>query len=972
MGSVNSPGHMSGPHQQHLHSRLSPSAGAGGGLAGGQGRPSGTRSPSRAGVGVLTLHRGDATTPPSNAHGSTAVGSGGAGSCSNHLGGLHHAGSGSPVAHQGGHHSGPHGGSPHPHHPAGQRHAGVGCAPVSVAANQAMSPRGMPMSPSVASPVGTPALCSAAAGQMLRSSSPQPHHAHQMPQHPHHPPRPHVHPHQQQTQAQTGQLPSNPVVSLHSKMATQMGPNGQRMMLGPHMQRMPMAPGGPPMGRMQIGSTGTQGPIGAMGGPHMSNQQRYVGPMGQQMMGPQGQAPPGVKVNPQTKTALANLLNNRLGGGGQQGEISTMGPQNGPQGGMAMQAQPPTGSTQANMRCYQPAGPGEGQQMQGSQPHTGAPMTYRPVGVPLVRAVRPESGIRTPPVVGAHGQHPHAHVVAQEALVGHEPSTHLSADTCFLGCVFYFLFSHSTEFSAQQISVAKGVCEERGGMVADEYGPEVTHVVCSHQNQPGVERALRDNKRCITVYWINDCVLQGSMVPPYQALHLPAAFAPREQPCLQHIIASTGFSGEERLRIRTMVNKVGAKYSACMTRENSLLIVKSRRWAESGEKLKKAHEWNMTCVSAQWLSDVMLGHYEAVRMPMSSKYQVSEMEIPFLRIDFGIAQPLLMAWKVPIRVTEEQWKNFSSSDLYQRVQKRKLELAEEEAVRKKKPANDENCVTVTNPSPPPEGQRPLVLFSGLSDPEPLKKMVLQLGGQIAKNSREATHLVLARFSRTVKVMCAVNHVKHICCPEWVHESHKANTFLDPTKYWLQDSDAEKQFGFNLRYIHLQRQRNAPPPLKGYTFYVTPGCLPTISVLKELVEAAGGSMFLNKRPTLKYINQFSHNNNNANTTNSVSTHNNNNNNSKDHNESTTPTITSPSSTGPTTANSIGTPAAAVNGGSPPATEGSSKFVCVTCEDDLYMCKELIDNGVRLYNVEVILTSILRQKVELDEYLLDCCI
>lgn len=55
--------------------------------------------------------------------------------------------------------------------------------------------------------------------------------------------------------------------------------------------------------------------------------------------------------------------------------------------------------------------------------------------------------------------------------------------------------------------------------------------------------------------------------------------------------------------------------------------------------------------------------------------------------------------------------------------------------------------------------------------------ILQLGGQIAKNAKEATHLVLAKFSRTIKVMCAVNHVKHICCPEWVHESHRANTFL---------------------------------------------------------------------------------------------------------------------------------------------------------------------------------------------------
>lgn len=161
--------------------------------------------------------------------------------------------------------------------------------------------------------------------------------------------------------------------------------------------------------------------------------------------------------------------------------------------------------------------------------------------------------------------------------------------------------------------------------MTDEYGGEVTHVVCSHQRQAGVERAIRDGKRCVTIYWINDCVLQGKMAPPWQALHLPAAFGPREQPYSKHIIASTGFSSEERLRIRTMVNKLGAKYSAFMTRENSLLVVKSRRWAENGEKLRRAQEWNITCVSGQWLSDVMLGHYDAVRMPMAPKYQVSDL-----------------------------------------------------------------------------------------------------------------------------------------------------------------------------------------------------------------------------------------------------------------------------------------------------------------------------------------------------------
>lgn len=54
---------------------------------------------------------------------------------------------------------------------------------------------------------------------------------------------------------------------------------------------------------------------------------------------------------------------------------------------------------------------------------------------------------------------------------------------------------------------------------------KVTHLLCKHQKSPVFMQAVRENKRCITVFWLNDVLLRGKMAPPWQAIHLPTPFA---------------------------------------------------------------------------------------------------------------------------------------------------------------------------------------------------------------------------------------------------------------------------------------------------------------------------------------------------------------------------------------------------------------------------------------------------------------
>jgi hypothetical protein len=37
-------------------------------------------------------------------------------------------------------------------------------------------------------------------------------------------------------------------------------------------------------------------------------------------------------------------------------------------------------------------------------------------------------------------------------------------------------------------------------------------------------QALREGKRCVTAYWLNDVVMKQQVLPPWQALHFPTPF----------------------------------------------------------------------------------------------------------------------------------------------------------------------------------------------------------------------------------------------------------------------------------------------------------------------------------------------------------------------------------------------------------------------------------------------------------------
>lgn len=218
-------------------------------------------------------------------------------------------------------------------------------------------------------------------------------------------------------------------------------------------------------------------------------------------------------------------------------------------------------------------------------------------------------------------------------------------DLCFLGCIFMICDYQDDPEQKNYCDGWKKVIRQFGGEVEDAYHPRMTHVLCKSQDSSVAMQALREGKRLVTVFWLNDIVVKKVVMPPWKAIHfpLPANF---DRPCENMILTLTGFEGRDRDWVKEMIKIAGAKYTSYFTKHNHAIICRSCE----GEKYKKAKEWKTPTVSIQWLNDVFFGNMNAVQCMNNPKYQNFRTEDPF-KIEFSLVPSLMAAWKTPIRVT---------------------------------------------------------------------------------------------------------------------------------------------------------------------------------------------------------------------------------------------------------------------------------------------------------------------------------
>lgn len=123
-----------------------------------------------------------------------------------------------------------------------------------------------------------------------------------------------------------------------------------------------------------------------------------------------------------------------------------------------------------------------------------------------------------------------------------------------------------------EVSVWKQVIERHGGEVEPQYCTRATHVLAITQKHPTVVQALREGKRCVSAHWLSDVVSKQQVLPPWHALHFPTPFSLTEFPCVKQIVSLSGFEGDERAKVKYMLEALGAKYTNYFSRHNTLLI----------------------------------------------------------------------------------------------------------------------------------------------------------------------------------------------------------------------------------------------------------------------------------------------------------------------------------------------------------------------------------------------------------------
>ena len=416
-------------------------------------------------------------------------------------------------------------------------------------------------------------------------------------------------------------------------------------------------------------------------------------------------------------------------------------------------------------------------------------------GAPTVIAVRREFPAGAQQPMQAQVQPPQQH-----QLFGHEPGVKIPDGLCLLGCVFLIVDYQRTVPTAEIQKWVK-LMNAKGAEVESTYSPRVTHVLCETSRSPVVQQALREGKRLITAFWLNDTIVKDQLFPPTLVLHFPTPYADTDRPCKGMLVSVSGFEGEERARVRYICESVGLTCTGHFSGHHDLLVCRK----PDGHKYQKAREWRKPVVSLNWLAEVHFGFVNALQQMHHPKYQQFNLpayvQDPF-KFELNMAGSLLAAWRIPIKVTPEviDKANKNVAGVAARLQMRNKRVSSTNSnpgdSPTKKKARTQDSGDGSNGSEADrsasgdksssnldailddvakggfdaEGKpRPLVRFSGMDAAE-WSKNLLRLGGSLASTNKEATHLVMPALIRTPKLLCCVPSVKFILTPQWIKDS----------------------------------------------------------------------------------------------------------------------------------------------------------------------------------------------------------
>ncbi|CAF2021315.1 unnamed protein product [Rotaria magnacalcarata] len=144
---------------------------------------------------------------------------------------------------------------------------------------------------------------------------------------------------------------------------------------------------------------------------------------------------------------------------------------------------------------------------------------------------------------------------------------------------------------------------------------------------------------------------------------------------------------------------------------------------------------------------------------------------------------------------------------------------------------------VEKQSPPEDRPVRIALSSHLNFDQTHLDTLRKLGFEIMDESCHVDALVVDRIRRTKKFFMCLARGAHILSPAWIDSMVKENRYLPYEKYYLEDTNAEARYGFQLREsVRLAKQH---PIFENYKIFCTQNTSPPYDDLKDIIEAAGG-------------------------------------------------------------------------------------------------------------------------------------
>lgn len=175
---------------------------------------------------------------------------------------------------------------------------------------------------------------------------------------------------------------------------------------------------------------------------------------------------------------------------------------------------------------------------------------------------------------------------------------------------------------------------------------------------------------------------------------------------------------------------------------------------------------------------------------------------------------------------------------------------------------------------------------------------------------EATHLVMTRIGRSCKFLRALCVVDYVLHSNWLVESCKAGKLLPPDNFKVRDKELEETFDFSMDKLFQSPNRRFL--FSGKTFFITPSVFPARSELTKLIELAGGKVEQKRRT-----------------------------------------------------------AAAI---AEAITQSPDAYIIVSCSHDLHLLSDLTRPGkpkCLVCSTEVVMTSIMKQKIETEPHIIQLC-